>query len=77
MLSLDKTTENKLYRVTCIMLDGEIKERLSRLGLIEGTVVSRVLTAPSGDPSAYLIRGAQIAIRNVSAGRITVTQVTE
>ena len=66
MLSLDKTTENKLYRVTCIML-----------GLIEGTVVSRVLTAPSGDPSAYLIRGAKIAIRNVSAGKITVTQVTE
>ena len=77
MLSLDKTTENKLYRVTCIMLDGEIKERRSRLGLIEGTVVSRVLTAPSGDPSAYLIRGAKIAIRNVSAGKITVTQVTE
>ena len=77
MLSLCNTTENVLYRVTDISLDGAIKEKLMRLGLIEGTSVSRVLTAPSGDPSAYIIRGARIAIQNAHAERITVTEVGE
>ena len=74
MLSLDKTTENVPYTVTDIALDSAIKEKLMRLGLMEGTCIRRVLTAPSGDPSAYLIRGARIAIRNAHAKQISVTE---
>ncbi len=76
MLSLDKTTENTLYRVVGIALSDGIGKRLAELGLIKGTVVSKVLVAPSGNPSAYLIRGAQIAIRNEHARAITVERVT-
>ncbi len=76
MLSLDKIAENTLYRVVSIALPEGLGKRLSELGLIKGTVVSKSLVAPSGNPSAYLIRGAQIAIRNEYAKAITVERVT-
>ncbi len=76
MLSLDKTTENTLYRVVSIDLPEGIRKRLAELGLIKGTLVSKVLVAPSGDPSAYFIRGAQIALRSDFAAAITVERVT-
>ena len=66
-VSLDKALENKVYRVKSICLSPLVAKRLNELGLITGTQVSRTLTAPSGDPIAYLIRGAQIALRKKDA----------
>lgn len=43
---------------------GKQKQRLLDIGLTEGTVIESVLRSPSGDPTAYYIRGALIAIRN-------------
>ena len=61
-------------RATVRHLDGDeaMVRRLRDLGMIEGTAVSCVLHAPSGDPAAYLIRGALIAIRGQDAVRIAV-----
>ena len=42
---------------------GAMRRRLMDVGLIEGTRVECVGRSPAGDPSAYLIRGAVIAIR--------------
>ena len=55
-------------------LDGDeaMVRRLRDLGMIEGTTVSCVFHAPSGDPAAYLIRGALIAIRGQDAENIAV-----
>ena len=41
-----------------------IRRRLRDLGLINGTTVECVMKSPLGDPAAYLIRGAVIALRN-------------
>lgn len=49
-----------------------IKRRLLDIGLIEGTRVSCVLKSPAGDPSAYLIRGAVIALRSEDSSSISV-----
>ncbi len=43
---------------------GGMRRRLQDLGLIEGSDVECVLVSPGGDPSAYRIKGAVIAIRN-------------
>lgn len=40
-----------------------MRRRLQDLGLIKGTKVSCVQKSPLGDPVAYLIRGAVIALR--------------
>ena len=52
-------------------ISGE-NRRLRDLGLIEGTKVKCVLKSPLGDPAAYKIRGAVIAIRREDAADIKV-----
>ena len=52
--------------------DGAIRRRLRDLGLIEGTTVTCAGSSPCGDPHAYLIRGALIAIRREDSRHISV-----
>lgn len=42
---------------------GSIRRRLQDIGLIEGTKVECIQKSPLGDPIAFLIRGAVIALR--------------
>jgi hypothetical protein len=42
------------------------------LGLIQGTNVEALQRSPSGDPVAYYIRGAVIALRDEDANKILV-----
>ena len=42
---------------------GNIRRRLLDIGLVENTDVECVGKSPCGDPAAFLIRGAVIAIR--------------
>ena len=58
--------------VTELSGDGAIRRRLRDLGLIEGTPIECVGSSPCGDPHAYLIRGAVIAIRRADSQRISV-----
>lgn len=44
--------------------------RLADLGLIRGTRVTCMALSPAGDPCAYLIRGALIALRRADADQI-------
>ena len=50
----------------------EMRRRLQDIGLIEGTVIECIGKSPGGDPHAYLIRGAVIAIRAADARQISV-----
>ncbi len=43
---------------------GSMRRRLLDIGLVENTVVECIGRSPCGDPTAYLIRGAVIAIRS-------------
>ncbi|MDI9482826.1 MAG: FeoA family protein [Bacillota bacterium] len=52
--------------------NGAIRRRMLDLGLISGTVVEAMHKSPSGDPTAYNIRGAVIALRSEEAGKILV-----
>ena len=55
-----------------IDVDGSIKSRFHDIGLVEGTRVRCELTSPLGDPIAFDIRGALIAIRREDARGIAV-----
>ena len=44
-----------------------MRRRLLDIGLVPGTTVECVGQSPGGDPKAYLIRGAAIAIRQEDA----------
>ncbi|MGN0649787.1 MAG: ferrous iron transport protein A [Oscillospiraceae bacterium] len=51
---------------------GSMRRRLLDLGLVEGARVECVGRSPLGDPAAYIIRGAVIAIRCEDSRRIIV-----
>ncbi len=50
-------------RVTALTMEGSMRRRLLDIGLTPGTEVQCLGRSPAGDPAAYLIRGAVIAIR--------------
>lgn len=51
---------------------GSMRRRLQDIGLIEGTEVECVLKSPCGDPAAYQIRGAVIALRSEDSSQILI-----
>lgn len=51
---------------------GAERRRMMDLGILPGTSVRAELQAPSGDPTAYRIRGALIALRRQQAERIQI-----
>ena len=60
-------------RVVSLTAEGRMRRRLADLGLIPGAVVECLGRSPLGDPTAYLIRGAVIAIRRRDAMEVLVT----
>lgn len=71
MYLCDMKVGNKAI-VKKIVANDNIKRRLLDIGLIEGTNVECVLKSPFNDPTAYLIRGAIIAIRKEDCNKIEV-----
>ena len=59
-------------QVCRIDAESGIRRRLLDIGMIEKTNVRCVGRSPAGDPAAYLIRGAVIAIRKADCRGITV-----
>ena len=57
-------------KVSKLCVEGAIRRRVQDIGLIEGTDIKCVLKSPLGDPKAYEIRGAVIAIRKDDAEKI-------
>lgn len=49
--------------VETLQVHGSMRRRLLDIGLVQGTSVECIGRSPLGDPAAYLIRGAVIAIR--------------
>ena len=64
-------------RVKALFSTGSIRRRLLDIGLVENTEVECVGKSPLGDPCAYLIRGAVIAIRCEDGAKILVERGTE
>ena len=54
-------------------LRGQERRRLLDLGLLPGTRVTAELRSPGGDPTAYRVRGAMIALREEQARQVRVT----
>lgn len=70
--NLTDLQEGESARVTSLLNRGIIKRRLQDLGLVEGTRVQCIQKSPFGDPVAYGIRGAVIALRTEDAMRVLV-----
>lgn len=58
--------------VVSVNAKGDILRRLLDIGIVSGTKVKCVLKSSLGDPTAFLIRGAVIALRKEDSANITV-----
>ena len=58
-----------------IEINGSMRRRLLDLGLTPDTTVECVGKSPLGDPKAYLIRGAVIALRCKDCQKIEIKKV--
>lgn len=55
-----------------LALRGAERRRLLDLGLVPGTVVVAEMRSPLGDPVAYRVRGASVALRREQARQIRI-----
>lgn len=62
-------------KVKEITIDGPIRRRLLDLGLIEDTIIEVLQKSPFGDPIAYEIRGAVIALRSEITSKILIEKI--
>ena len=71
-MKLSDIENGATYRVSEISCEKKTAMRLSELGLIPGSTIRYVMCAPTGEPKAYLIRGAVIALRSECTRNVTV-----
>lgn len=71
--SLAGLQEGEQAVVLALRSEGTMRRRLQDIGLIEGTLVECVQKSPAGDPVAFRIRGALIALRSEDSSTVLVT----
>ncbi len=74
MKKLSSVNDGAVYVVEKIFLPSETRKRLGELGMIRGTRIRFLFSAPSGEPKAYFVRGAQLALRKDCTENILVTK---
>lgn len=74
-MTLDMMKIGDTAKVTFIDKKANLYQRFLDIGVIENTKIECVLESPAGDPKAYMIRGAVIAIRSEDAKAITVESI--
>lgn len=62
-MTLNKLEINKTGYIKKLNCSESVKRRLLDLGLIKGTAITPLFVSPSGDPTAFEVRGSVIAIR--------------
>lgn len=72
IISLDTLPINFEAKISRINCNEILKRRLLDLGLINGTKIMAILKSPLGNPIAYKIRGATIALRKEDSKLINV-----
>ena len=62
-MTLNELKLNEIGFIKELKCNSGVKRRLLDLGLIEGTKITPIFVSPSGDPTAFEVRGSIIAIR--------------
>jgi len=66
------TVPGETAHIHALYSENAIRRRLLDLGMTEGAPVTCLYRSPAGDPTAYNIRGAVIALRQEDAANIMV-----
>jgi ferrous iron transport protein A len=71
-LTLSALRPGEKGRVCAMRVSGPARRRLRELGLVEGAELRCLGRSPLGDPAAYSLYGAVLALRGADSARITV-----
>lgn len=71
-MRLAELTVGKRARVTSVDGSDDVGVRLLEMGLIPGTEVKLLGTAPLGDPLEFELRGYRLSVRKNEAARVAV-----
>jgi ferrous iron transport protein A len=71
-LTLSALRPGERGRVRAMRISGPTRRRLRELGLVEGTALRCLVRSPLGDPAAFSLHGAVLALRDADSARITV-----
>lgn len=72
LIPLNKLPIGSFGKIKRLSTEGNSRRRIMDLGLIYDTEVESLRKSPAGDPVAYQIRGAVIALRSEEASKILV-----
>ena len=71
-MALSQVRQGMTVTVHRLLSNGSIRRRLLDMRLIEGTEIRCLYSSPSGDPTAFLVRGTVVALRRRDAERVRV-----
>lgn len=71
--TLDQLPRDRVAQVTGLTCRGVERRRMMDLGILPGTQIEVEMTNPLGDPTAYQVRGATVALRREQARQIQIT----
>ena len=74
-LTLDRIEPGESAKLISVKGSGEIKKRLTEMGLTRGSVVFVERIAPMGDPMDIRLRGYHLSVRKEEAAQVVVTRV--
>jgi ferrous iron transport protein A len=74
-IPLSKIPMGTPARVAALACSGAERKRLLDLGVVDGTEIHPLYASPFGNPAAYLVRGAVIALRRDVSDNVLVTLI--
>ncbi|KGK87079.1 FeoA family protein [Desulfosporosinus sp. HMP52] len=74
--SLSDLSLGSACQIVSLELSGLLRRRILDLGIVPGTLIRSIRRGPSGDPTAYLVRGTLIALRSEDASQILVRKLS-
>ena len=72
IIKMDELAIGQRAIVNSLHISGSMRRRLLDIGFVKKTTVECVGRAPSGDPIAFCIRGAVIALRRADCRHVCV-----
>ena len=77
IITLDDINPGEKAYIKELKAKDGMRRRLLDIGLVRGTIAECIGKSPLGDPKAFYIRGAVIALRSEDLKEIIVVPVTE
>jgi ferrous iron transport protein A len=74
-ITLDTLKPGDLAKITKVRVKGPARRKLLDMGMVAGSEIELVRTAPLGDPIEFQIKGYHLSIRREEASQILVQKI--